>query len=72
MLLKHIYQELRKYQLEFDTNVVGIKKIGNEIVFEIKEKGIDIKTELIADENVSHVEQIMESEAKHRKMKREI
>lgn len=38
MLLKHVLQELNKYLREFDTNIVGIKKVGSEIIFKIKEK----------------------------------
>ena len=37
MLLKHVYQELNKYLKEFDTNIVGIKKVGSEIIFKVKD-----------------------------------
>lgn len=38
MLLKHVLQELKKYLVDFDTNIISIKKVGSEIIFKIKEK----------------------------------
>lgn len=39
MLLKYVLQELKKYNVEFDTNITKIKKVDSNIVFEVEDVG---------------------------------
>jgi hypothetical protein len=41
MYIKDIIQELKKYHIEYDTNIVSIQKIDNKINFEIETNEIE-------------------------------
>jgi len=35
--IRDVIQDLKRYLIEFDTNIVGIKKEGSKIIFEVED-----------------------------------
>ena len=46
MNISAIMQELKRFNVEFDTNVVGIKQKGSFLVFKVKDEKKEEKKEI--------------------------